>query len=502
MSSKFRNFSSLLLVLLVAACTSVSKLSESPDWEQVNLLQVNDVYEISPLEGGKTGGMARVAALKKQLKKETEHTYAFLAGDFLSPSVIGTIKIDGERVQGAQMVDLMNEAGIDMVCFGNHEFDIKESALQKRINESDFAWIGGNVSQVRDGNNRPFFKNGSPIPRYLGIKVLDDYTIGFVTACLPANKQDYVAYEDIYQSIKQDFQEVQPKVDMVVGLTHLAIDMDRKVGEALPELALIMGGHEHQAHSEKVGNVPIHKADANAKSAWVHRIFINKKTKKTFIKSELVMLDEGIPLDPEVERVALEWENMALKAFEKNGIDLRQPVVKLKVPLDGLEAHIRHQQTNLGLAICKAMYQAFPELDAAFFNSGSVRLDDYLEGSITQYDIVRTLPFGGGVQKVEMKGSLLKKILDAGLGNEGSGGYLQWYKISPKNRKWLINGQPLVESRIYAIVISDFLMTGLEANLDFLTNKNPDILKITKPKEGGDAEDIRKLLINYLKKAR
>jgi len=32
----------------------------------------------------------------------------------------------------------MNAAGMDLVVFGNHEFDIKESELQLRLNESTF----------------------------------------------------------------------------------------------------------------------------------------------------------------------------------------------------------------------------------------------------------------------------------------------------------------------------------------------------------------------------
>ncbi|MCI4667137.1 MAG: bifunctional metallophosphatase/5'-nucleotidase [Bacteroidia bacterium] len=490
----------LFLALFSFSCNTTSQLQKSTKWEQVNLLQVNDVYEISPLEGGKAGGMARVASLKKQLLKETPHTYALLAGDFLSPSVIGTIKVDGERVAGEQMVDIMNASGINLVCFGNHEFDIKERDLQSRIDESEFSWIGGNVQQLKNGESKAFAKKGVPIPRYLGLKVLDNYTIGFVTACLPANKKDFVNYQDMYTSISSDYSEIKPKVDMVVGLTHLGIGMDRKVAERVPELSLIMGGHEHEAHKERVGEVPIYKADANAKSAWIHRIFVNKETKKSIIKSELVQLDENIPLDPEVQKKVQKWEEKALKAFGKSGIDLKSQVAVLKEPLDGLEVHIRTEQTNLGSAIAEAMYQGFPDLDACIFNGGSVRLDDYLSGTITQYDIVRTLPFGGGVQKVEMKGSLLRKILDTGLANKGSGGYLQWHNIGQEKGDWLIAGQPLQDSRIYAIAVSDFLMTGLERGLDCLKPNNPEITKITKPSEAAPATDIRMLLIQFLSK--
>jgi len=93
-----------LSLLSLVACTSAKKISNilSDDGKiDLVLLQINDVYEIAPLEGGKTGGMARVATLKKQLLKENPNTLTILSGDFLNPSVIGTIKYQGEKIKGA-----------------------------------------------------------------------------------------------------------------------------------------------------------------------------------------------------------------------------------------------------------------------------------------------------------------------------------------------------------------------------------------------------------------
>ena len=71
-----------------------------------------------------------------------------LAGDFLNPSLIGTIKVDGERVRGKQMIEVLNAMNIDLVAFGNHEFDIPKKDLQNRINESSFPWISSNKSSI------------------------------------------------------------------------------------------------------------------------------------------------------------------------------------------------------------------------------------------------------------------------------------------------------------------------------------------------------------------
>ena len=64
----------------------------------VTILHLNDVYEISPVEGGKFGGLARVATVIERLRTERAPLLTTLGGDYLSPSALGTARIDGERM--------------------------------------------------------------------------------------------------------------------------------------------------------------------------------------------------------------------------------------------------------------------------------------------------------------------------------------------------------------------------------------------------------------------
>ena len=54
---------------------------------RVTLLQVNDVYQFAPVDGGARGGLARVLTLRKQIMSESPHALYLLAGDTISPSV-------------------------------------------------------------------------------------------------------------------------------------------------------------------------------------------------------------------------------------------------------------------------------------------------------------------------------------------------------------------------------------------------------------------------------
>src|ERR1041384_6725645 len=93
----------VLFAALAGGCASTPGPS-SRGVVEVTLLQLNDVYEIGPVEGGKSGGLARGATLGQRLLAETPNTFTLLAGDFVSPSALGTAQVDGQPLAGKQMV--------------------------------------------------------------------------------------------------------------------------------------------------------------------------------------------------------------------------------------------------------------------------------------------------------------------------------------------------------------------------------------------------------------
>src|ERR1700694_4302712 len=112
---------------------------------RVTLLQVNDVYQFAPVDGGTRGGLARVLTLRKQIMSESPHTLFLLAGDTISPSV------ESNTYQGKQMIDAWNSSGLDYATFGNHEFDFGPDVLRARVRESHFKWLAANVIDKKTG---------------------------------------------------------------------------------------------------------------------------------------------------------------------------------------------------------------------------------------------------------------------------------------------------------------------------------------------------------------
>jgi 2',3'-cyclic-nucleotide 2'-phosphodiesterase (5'-nucleotidase family) len=498
----------LLAIIFLTSCASTKKgLTHDDGKISLNFVQVNDVYEIAPLSGGKEGGMARVATLKKKFQQQNPNTFLVMAGDFVSPSVYSSLPYEGRPIRGRQMIDAMNAAGMDLVIFGNHEFDIKESELQSRIDESNFQWISSNAFHKLPKEIVPFVKNGIPFPKtyILTIHDADGTTarIGFLGICLPFNKADYVSYSDPLATAKEMFAQLKDSVDAVVAITHQAIEDDEKLAKEIPGLSLILGGHEHDQRFEKIGKIYITKALANARSAFVVKMNINKKNGKIKVRPSVNYLDEKVSLDTTTNAVVQKWTEIANKNYASLGFDANKIVLDNGENLDGRETTIRNGSTNLTKLLVRSIKEAAPNADVVLFNSGSVRVDDILHAPITQYDIIRTLPFGGGLREVEMKGSLLIRILEQGKNNAGSGGFLQYNEelAQDTNRKWLLNNTVIDPSGTYRVVMAEFLLTGKEANLDFLSTDNPAITKVYEAAAKGDLlSDIRLTLIRYLEK--
>lgn len=495
-----KRFSLLLISLLTISYASFAQVKE------LIFLQINDTYEITPLSGA--GGMARMATLKKQLIRENPNTLLFHAGDFVNPSVLSALAYDGKRIKGKQMVELLNIIGLDYTAFGNHEFDISESDLQERLNESKFEWIAANVWHKTAKGEVPFARISSSgtynFPKSV-IRQINGLRVGIIGVTIPLEK-DYVKCSDPFAAAEIEYNRLKDSTDFVIALTHQSIEADRELAKRLPALRLIMGGHEHDNTAQQVGSTLIRKADANVKTAYIHRVRFEEATKNVTITSELKKIDGSIADDAQALEVVNRWQSVANKGIKDLGFDASEVLMKVEnEPLDGLEASVRNKHTNLTDIIAKAMLAASAnKADASILNGGSIRIDDRIKNTLTAYDLMRILPFGGSLVEVEMKGSLLEKILRAGENNKGKGGFLHYANIKYKARKgrWKIDGKKLKSDKYYKIIITDFLLTGKEANMEFLTETNPEIRNIQKanPQNSSDLRsDSRKAIATYMR---
>ncbi len=499
---RLRFFIPALSAALFGCGTVGPATTDTPDEGRVTpvtltILQLNDVYEIAPVEGGRWGGLARVAALRQELLREDPDVITVIAGDFFSPSALGTARVDGERLNGRQMVAVLNELGLDLAAFGNHEFDLDEESFRARLSESRFRFLSANAF---DAAGAPF----PGVPRDTVIVVTDaggSARVGFTGVVLGSTPKPYVAYTDPLAALAEHARTLAPRTDALLGITHLALTDDIAAAEATPAYDLLMGGHEHENIDVRRGPdlTPIRKADANARTVWVHRLRMWPSQRRVEVTSELVSITDALPEDPAVAAEVARWIEAGYAGFRDAGFEPDRVVVTTSEPLDGREATVRTRDGGLGELVAQAYFQmadaAGASPDLAVFNGGSVRIDDVLPaGPVTEYDVIRILPFGGTVVTVDIAGATLDSVLAQGLANRGSGGFLHTHGATlTDSGAWLVGGQPLDPARTYRMATSDFVVSGRETGLAYLNSEtNPGV------RPHATHDDVRRALIDEL----
>lgn len=446
------------LLLLSIAIFSVSGSGQSI---RVTILHVNDVYQFTPVEGGKRGGLARLMTLKKTALADNPNTIFTLGGDTLSPSV------ETRTYKGAQMIDAWNALGLDYAVFGNHEFDIKTADLLARIKESKFTWLGANVI---DTKTKKIFADTPP---YV-VRDIGGVKIGIIGLMLPETKETSsmeasLAVTDYCTTAKRLVREMRlrKKVNAVIGLTHLFMAQDKKLA-ACADFDLILGGHEHSLLQSSANGTPIFKMTADAREMGRFNLNFNAKTKRLeSFDWEIVPITDKIEDAPEFAPVFEKYRGLLEQ--------LAAPVGATSVELDALSVSNRQKETNIGNFIADS-YRSAVSADIGFVNGGSIRADlTYSPGPLTKRDVLSILPFNNPIVKVEVTGKLLRRILEHGVARSGPGednepgrfpqvsGVRFEYDASKAAGSRVVSisvsGKPVTDIGVYTIATSDFLVS-------------------------------------------
>src|SRR5215213_2274857 len=239
-----------LLLTLAAAINALSQQPSSSKCVRITLLQVNDVYQFMPVDRGTSGGLARVSTLRKQIMKDSPNTLFLFSGDTISPSVeslepSGEIAPNGKpiKLQGKQMIDAWNQIGLDYAALGNHEFDFGPDVLLQRMKESKFQWLAANVL---DKGGKSF----GGMPPFV-IRDVGGIKLGFFGILLPdttttSSPGPNVQILNSCETAKRIVPQMRAAgAQVIVAITHLSMQEDKELAHCVPEIDIIIGGHEH-----------------------------------------------------------------------------------------------------------------------------------------------------------------------------------------------------------------------------------------------------------------
>ena len=426
---------------------------------RVTLIHVNDVYQISPVDKGSRGGLARLATLKDQIKSSSPHTLLLLGGDTLSPSVASN------TFKGAQMIAAWNAAGLDLAVVGNHEFDFGPSVLLARLGESRFPWLGANVLDKQGRLFGPL--RTSEIRSFEGVKVGFLGVITASTAKSSSGGPGIVFGDPIATAKRQAARLRKLGAHVVVALTHLDMADDQRLA-ASGAVDLILGGHEHAVLASLAGHAPILKAGSDARNAARIDLFIDRHNGRLdHLDWELIPVAADIPPQTATAEVVAGFENRLSTLLDT-------PVGKTTVSLDARQASNRSQETNLGNWLAD-IYRASARADVAIVNGGSIRSNTtYGPGTLSKRDILSILPFENPIVKLDITGRDLRRALEHGLAEtretleSGRFPQISGLRIAFDARRpagnrvtrVAVNDEALDDGRHYSLALSNYLAAG------------------------------------------
>jgi 2',3'-cyclic-nucleotide 2'-phosphodiesterase (5'-nucleotidase family) len=446
------------------------------------ILAINDVYRAEGLNNSTVGGLARVKTLRDQLHASGKEVLLLHAGDFLQPSFSSRVN------HGAAMIDIMNqldnhlnEFDNDMiVTFGNHEFDnskLKDlSRLQQRIDESQFSWLDSNINWLHDeeyGNIHSTKLHKWIIKEKGGIK------IGLFSLTTEMTHPDYIAsFDDVVQVTKHYVPFLKSKgADIVVALTHQQLSDDKVILNLEEQFRpdLIIGGHEHYRQLEQINNHWIVKADADALSAAVIDITLDKDKNLHYLPT-FIDLDETIEKESYIDQSIKNWDQQTsvkyCQKIKQESDCLEFAYGTTKVDLIAEESEIRRFETNMGNFIADTARQEFQYCDAdiALINSGSIRLNHNISAgsSITRKHIEGLFPYPSDLKLIKINGTILKEMLTHTIDMWTANGH--WLLISgikythnPENQtfsqlRWAETNKIITNNETFTIIVPQYLI--------------------------------------------
>lgn len=416
-------FSLALPLLFSTCCYGKTTAPLAPDASrQLTFLGTADLQgRLEPssitLNGGNqetqvVGGISRIAYIIKEIKTASNHPVITLtSGDDLMGRYLHTF-------QGEAITSLSNVAGYTVFALGNHEFDFGPAVLSKALEQSGMTVLCSDLNikntALQDTCQQSFIKE------YDGIRV------GFFSLMSPdfasITQSDNVTLRGSNSTIAREMvTALQLKgADVIVAVTHIGVDLDRKLAAQVDGIDIIFGGHSHEylPQLETINNTLI--VNGGEKGAAVVRLDVDLNGEGHILPQSasysLIPVLESTPEDPITTR--------RLQRFTD-----RLPAT---VVLGSTEAEwhldkksLRSGESSVANMVNDLILEKF-QVDVVLNNSGAFRGQKvYPAGPVTDTMLREIDEFNNNIYLLKIKGEYLLEILEHSAASIGHGGFLQ-----------------------------------------------------------------------------
>ena len=354
------------------------------------------------------GGMARCASVIRQVRSTEKNVLLLDAGDTIQGAPVSYYS------QGDVMVRILNLLRYDAWCWGNHEFDWGLPTLTARAKQAEVPILNANVSGTGElvalikpyrlvevdgikvgiiGLNTPGIPNWSR-PRLIpGLKFMD--SVEALRPIVPAMRK--AGAQVLVLVCHQGYRDGGDDHANQVGA----------IARTFPELDVILGGHTHRNFPEfKINNVLYCQADYFG--IHLGRVDLTYDTvagKLTRRESKTMLMDETVPLDPEV--------------LDACGVELELTRATLATVIGEASAEIDvraspKRESPIHNLICESIAEALSnrnvKVDAVVH--GIFERRGIAQGPIAVADVWKILPYENTVGVLRLTPQQLKGVLE------------------------------------------------------------------------------------------
>lgn len=395
-----------LVILSFFGCSP--KHYTTADAQPIVILYDNDVHCA-------VDGYPYVASLKKQMLAETPYVLLTSAGDYVQGGSLGAAS------KGAYIVELMNEAGYDVVTLGNHEFDYGMERLAAITEELEATIVDCNLYDLRTGDTmyEPYkmYKFGDVDVAVVGVST----PYSFVSS-QPSYFQDEegnmlysLSTYSFYDVVQHSADEAREKgAEYVIVIAHLGDDEAAteinswELAARTSGIDAILDGHSHSTVPQRVlknkAGSDVIVSSTGEYMNNVGRLIIGTDGS---IKTELVPResiqnpDAGVAAA--VAKIQEEYKEIGQRPIGRSDAELI-------LALGDMPRAVRFQEMGLGNFCVDAIRDAM-KTEIALLGGGSIRAVLH-KGPVTFNDIFTVFPFGNTVVTGEISGRQLADVLE------------------------------------------------------------------------------------------
>lgn len=352
--------------------------------DRVTILHVNDLHaRLAPDQRGR-GGFAYVASVIARERESAAASILLDAGDMVQGSPVSTL------FRGTPVYEVANSLGIDVHALGNHEFDYGWKQIREFQRVARAPIISANVANA-EGDLL------LPPSRVLTVGGIDIGVVGALTPRLLHLIGNDLAGPwravPLVAALRPVVSAIHEQVDLVVVLAHLFDDEDEAVLRELPDVDVLVGGHNHGGWRTPVvidGRIGVKLRPYGIEVGRLDLWFDAESKRITeFEWKRIPVHRDAVTEHPGTAALVRKWEAKVSEVVDR-------PIGTCTRDLSRADVQ-RMVERALGEATGAAL---------AYMNRGGVR-DSLLRGTVSARDIWNILPFDNELVEADILGAEL-----------------------------------------------------------------------------------------------